>query len=304
LSNIEYLTDGGNSWIHTAVMNKRPCVIKTLKPECEDVSLAISELEDELAIHSKLNHPNLVLLFGAGSTSKGVRFMVLERLDGGSLSQKLGYDRRIRDRRRRFRKSYHMSFNQSIKCARSIAVAMSYLHEDAIPGGMCLHRDLKPDNIGFTLDGTVKVLDFGLATILQNASPSKSDTYHMSGETGSLRYMAPEVAQCRPYNHKADVYSFGIIFWEILSGKRPYEGLTKESYYHHVVGGGERPPISKKKIPQELAKLIEACWSVDMSARPIFSEIVSILDKIMKDDVKVGVKKKIVALIDRHSTWF
>lgn len=62
--------------------------------------------------------------------------------------------------------------------------------------------------IGFTLDGTVKLLDFGLARVVDDASPYSNDKYEMSGETGSLRYMSPEVADCRPYNHKADVYSF------------------------------------------------------------------------------------------------
>jgi serine/threonine protein kinase len=102
LSNVEYLTDGGNSWIHTAVFQGKPVVVKTLKPEYQDVALAINEIEGELSIHSRLNHPNIVALLGAGLTSKGVRFFVLERLDGGTLTQMLGYETRIRDRRRRF----------------------------------------------------------------------------------------------------------------------------------------------------------------------------------------------------------
>lgn len=71
---------------------------------------------------------------------------------------------------------------------------------------LCLHFYYLPP--GFTLDGTVKLIDFGLARIVENATVS-NDVYEMSGETGSLRYMAPEVAGCQPYNQKADVYSFG-----------------------------------------------------------------------------------------------
>jgi serine/threonine protein kinase len=66
-------------------------------------------------------------------------------------------------------------------------------------------------HLGFALDGTVKLFDFGLARIVENASVS-NEVYQMSGETGSLRYMAPEVADCHPYNQKADVYSFGKLF--------------------------------------------------------------------------------------------
>ena len=158
LKNVEYLTDGGNNWIHTAVMGGGPVVVKTLKPECQDLAVAINEIEGELEIHAQLDHPNIVGLVGAGTTSKGSRFVVLERLDGGTLSQHLGYDTRIRDRRRRFWKKKQFSYLEVLSCAKSVADAMAYCHAGAIPGSMVLHRDLKPDNIGFTLDGTVKLI--------------------------------------------------------------------------------------------------------------------------------------------------
>ena len=144
------------------------------------------------AVHARLNHPNIVNLIGAGLTSRGVRFIVLERLDGGTLTQMLGYDTRIRDRRRRFWRKKQFSYTDVLNCAKCIADAMAYCQEEAIPDCMVLHRDLKPDNIGFTLSGTVKLLDFGLAKIVEHASAQSNDTYAMSGETGSLRYMAPE----------------------------------------------------------------------------------------------------------------
>jgi serine/threonine protein kinase len=157
LSNVEYLTDGGNSWIHTAVFQGRPVVVKTLKPECQDVAVAINEIEGELSIHSRLNHPNIVSLLGAGLTSKGVRFFVLERLDGGTLTQMLGYETRIRDRRRRFWRRKMFSFLDVLRIARSIAEAMAYCHEAAIPGSIVLHRDLKPDNIGTSFSSAISL---------------------------------------------------------------------------------------------------------------------------------------------------
>ena len=120
-------------------------------------------------MHSQIDHPNIVNLVGAGWTSKKARFIVLERLDGGTLTQMLGYDTRIRDRRRRFWRKKQLPFLDVLRCARSLACAMQYCHEQAIPGSMVLHRDLKPDNIGFTLDGKVKLIDFGLCAKPQGA---------------------------------------------------------------------------------------------------------------------------------------
>lgn len=289
LRQVEYLTDGGNSWIHTAILDGRPVVVKTLKPECQDVALAINEIESELSVHARLNHPNIVNLIGAGLTSKGVRFVVLERLDGGTLTQMLGYDTRIRDRRRRFWRKKPFSYADVLNCARSIARAMAYCHEEAIPDCMVLHRDLKPDNIGFTLNGTVKVLDFGLARIVEHASVHSEESYEMSGETGSLRYMAPEVADSLPYNHKADVYSFGIILWELNAVKKPFEGLDRDQFYERVVHGGERPALNKK-WPEELTTLMTECWCENPNRRPSFSEIVRRIGSML-DGEKVGKPK-------------
>jgi Protein kinase domain len=148
LQNVEYLTDGGNSWIHSAVYQGKPVVIKTLKPEAQDLVVAMNEMECEMTLHGRLHHENIVPLIGAGTTSKGVRFLVLERLDGGTLAQMLGYDTRIRDRRRRFWRKKQFSYLDVLRIGRATAEAMKYLHESAIPGSMVLHRDLKPDNIG------------------------------------------------------------------------------------------------------------------------------------------------------------
>lgn len=319
LKNVEYLTDGGNSWIHTAVCNGRPVVVKTLKPECQDVALALNEIEAELEIHSKLDHPHIVGLHGAGLTSKGVRFVVLERLDGGTLAQVLGYEIRIRDRRRRFwrRRHHTFSYSESLTHARNLADALAYIQSEAFPGSMCLHRDLKPDNVGFTLDGRLKLIDFGLARLVANATPTTDDRYEMSGETGSLRYMAPEVADGRPYNHKADVYSFGVLFWEILSQKRPYDEMTRDNFHDKVVRGGARPAIPKR-WPPALSKLVTDCWDMDMNKRPTFRQVVSRLNELIdnageggKGRARAGgnaTKKKsrgpVSRLIDRHSTWF
>jgi serine/threonine protein kinase len=145
---------------------------------------------------------------------------------------------------------------------------------------------------------------------LENASVDSDDVYAMSGETGSLRYMSPEVASGEPYNYSADVYSFGIILWEMNAVKKPFEGLSRDFFYERVVHGGERPAMSRK-WPIELATLMAECWDADLHNRPRFRDIVTRLD-VMLEKEKGGHESpqrktflpKIGGMIDRHSTWF
>jgi len=138
--------------------------------------------------------------------------------------------------------------------------------------------------IGFATDGTLKVFDFGLSTIVPNSSPYSDEIYELSGQTGSLRYMAPEVANRKPYNHKVDVYSFGIILWELFACRKPFENMDAQQYYKKVVHGGERPAISRK-FPNDLVKMIRSCWDVDPQKRPAFQRIVSSLTEMLNNEV-------------------
>ena len=133
--------------------------------------------------------------------------------------------------------------------------------------------------MGFTSDGTLKVMDFGLASIIESVVTFSDDVYKMTGGTGSLRYMAPEVAKSRPYNHKADVYSFGIILWELLSFKKPFVGYGLDKFYDQVVNNGVRPNVDSK-WPKDLKDLISSCWDAEIGKRPNFQEIVAILEAI------------------------
>jgi len=162
------------------------------------------------------------------------------------------------------------------------------------------------------------VMDFGLSAIVPNSSPHSDEIYELSGETGSLRYMAPEVASRSPYNHKADVYSFGIMLWELVTFRKPFERMNREEYYEKVVYGGQRPEISKK-FPNDLAKLICDCWDVDPQERPTFQAVVLALAEMQGNEIaknrdrhrggnggggRVSKFVKRLSTPVRHSSWF
>lgn len=160
----------------------------------------------------------------------------------------------------------------SVALARNIAAGvargMLYLHDEK----NIMHRDLKADNILLTASMDVKICDFGLA----RAVPTHTSA--LTVETGSYRWMAPEVISHEPYNTKADVFSFGILLWEILSGgELPYAQLNPLQAAVAVVRQGVRPEIPRRS-DELLTDLMQRCWKTMPSARPRFREINALLE--------------------------
>lgn len=149
--------------------------------------------------------------------------------------------------------------------------------------------DLKPDNVGFTLDGVLKLFDFGLCTCVRKKT-FDSESYEMTGNTGSLRYMAPEVASRRPYNEKADVYSFGIMAWQMARDRVPFKGMNREDFMKIVVVGGERPALDKT-WPQGFSNLLTLCWHNDPNMRPSFGQVKYELNQLIEDAAGKSWKK-------------
>ncbi|KAL5853592.1 hypothetical protein ACOSQ3_008710 [Xanthoceras sorbifolium] len=168
-------------------------------------------------------------------------------------------------------------FRDRLARALEIAQAMQYLHEQKPK--VC-HRDLKPSNIFLDDANHVRVADFGHARFLTDEEKA------LTGETGTYVYMAPEVIRCEPYNEKCDVYSFGIILNELITGDHPYietkYGPTKIAV--EVGEGTLRPALPEDDNGQqkELIDLIRLLWDGDASARPPFSFVTSALRDLLK----------------------
>lgn len=147
------------------------------------------------------------------------------------------------------------------------ARGMTYLHSGTPP---VLHRDLKSANLLLDDSYAAKVCDFGLSRL-------KAQERSMTGNCGTVQWMAPEVLANQRYAEPADVYSFGIILWEMLTGECPYEGMSAIQCALAVLNGVHRPEIPPW-CPPALSALIRACWEQNPERRPSFAQIIMALD--------------------------
>lgn len=144
-----------------------------------------------------------------------------------------------------------------------------------------VYRDIKPENIGFDIRGDVKLFDFGLCKSLEPELKVRGG-YLLTGRTGSIPYMAPEVALSKPYDSKCDVFSFAILLWEILAIKAAFKTLTKKEYLNQVMMGTVRPPIHKSWPPLTRA-MMKAAWDPDPYDRPDMKNIATLIRTDLND---------------------
>jgi serine/threonine protein kinase len=136
----------------------------------------------------------------------------------------------------------------------------------------------KPDNIGFDKSGTLKIFDFGLAKELVEDRKTENGLYKMTGFTGGIRYMAPEVGLCKPYNNAVDVYSWSMVFWYILALEPPFGLYTNNMFLDRVFQKHYRP-ATFQRWPQGLRELLKISWSRKIKERPSFDDISKVLRK-------------------------
>ncbi|KAI4297813.1 hypothetical protein L6164_037678 [Bauhinia variegata] len=235
--------------------------IKVLKAERVDSDMQ-KEFSQEVYIMRKVRHKNVVQFIGACTKHPNL-CIVTEFMAGGSVYDYLHKQKGV------------FKFPSLLKVAIDVSKGMNYLHQNNI-----IHRDLKAANLLMDENWIVKVADFGVARV-------KAQSGVMTAETGTYRWMAPEVIEHKPYDHKADVFSFGVVLWELLTGKLPYEYLTPLQAAIGVVQRSLRPTIPKNTHPK-FAELLERCWQKDPALRPDFSEIIEILKQLAKDAGEEG----------------
>jgi hypothetical protein len=285
---LRYVADGSNSNVYVGEMKGfGTVVIKMIKEEYEYKSVPVHEFNVEYGLLARMDHPNVIKILGAGKLPR--RFVILEYMGGGTLLELLNKNDRNNVQAKGFTSQLasqlfrkpSFPYINLLSRAREIADGLKYLHLGVHPNASIIHRDIKPDNIGFSADGRLKLFDFGLCTCVKRREFS-TETYSMTGNTGSLRYMAPEVADNRPYSEKADVYSFAISVWQMSKDKVPFQGMSRDDFFEQVVYGGLRPKLDKA-WPVGFSNLLTACWADDHMERPDFAEIVYVLDELISD---------------------
>ncbi|XP_054872024.1 mitogen-activated protein kinase kinase kinase 7 isoform X1 [Amphiprion ocellaris] len=228
--------------------------IKTIESESERKAFIV-----ELRQLSRVNHPNIVKLYGSCNSPV---CLVMEYAEGGSLynvlhgAEPLPY----------YTASHAMSW--CLQCSQGVA----YLH--GMKPKALIHRDLKPPNLLLVAGGTVlKICDFGTACDIQT---------HMTNNKGSAAWMAPEVFEGNNYSEKCDVFSWGIILWEVITRRKPFDEIGGPAFrIMWAVHNGTRPPLIKN-LPKPIESLMTRCWSKDPSQRPSMEEIVKIMTHLMK----------------------
>ncbi|KAK5804998.1 Serine/threonine-protein kinase HT1 [Gossypium arboreum] len=235
-----------------------------------------ASFRQEVAVWHKLDHPNVTKFIGASMGTSNLKIpsknpsadnhnplpsraccVVVEYLPGGTLKQYL-----IRNRRKK------LAFKIVVQLALDLARGLSYLHSRKI-----VHRDVKTENM--LLDGhrNLKIADFGVARV------EAQNPRDMTGETGTLGYMAPEVLEGKPYNRICDVYSFGICLWEIYCCDMPYPDLSFADVSSAVVRQNLRPDIPRC-CPNSLANIMKKCWDANPEKRPAMDEVVRMLEAV------------------------
>lgn len=264
-SNLSIIGKGSFGEILKACWRGTHVAVKRILPSLSDDRLVIQDFRHEVNLLVKLRHPNIVQFLGA-VTEKKPLMLITEYLRGGDLHQYL-------------KDKGSLSPSTAITFALDIARGMAYLHNEP---NVIIHRDLKPRNVLLVNSNAdhLKVGDFGLSKLIR--VQNSHDVYKMTGETGSYRYMAPEVFKHRKYDKKVDVFSFGMILYEMLEGDPPmanYEPYEAAKY----VAEGQRPIFRSKGFTPELRDLTEKCWAADMNKRPTFLEILKKLEKIKEN---------------------
>lgn len=242
---IEPIGVGGMAVVYKAMCHRlnRYVAIKILRDEFARDEEFRKRFQTEAQAVAMLSHPNIVSVYDVSHT-EGVEYIVMELIDGITLMQYM-------------KRKGALGWKEALHFSVQISKALEHAHEKGI-----VHRDIKPQNVMILRDGTIKVADFGIAA-LESAQEKKSDQ-----TVGSVHYIAPEQARGEAPDPRSDIYSLGVVMYEMLTGTRPYDGDTAEQIARQHIAGNPVPPGDvNPDIPDELERITLKAMSADINAR-------------------------------------
>jgi serine/threonine protein kinase/membrane-associated phospholipid phosphatase len=261
---IERLGSGGMGEIYLAEDTRldRRVALKVLPPEAVANKEKLLRFQVEAKAVAAMNHPNIVTIHGV-EEDRGTHFIAMELVDGRTLRELIPRG--------------GMPMREFFRIAEQLTEAVAYAHDSGIT-----HRDLKPDNVMVTTSGHVKVLDFGLAklvdkpaqdtfdgaTLVDGVNLPASNLTEDGALLGTIPYMSPEHVNGRGVDHRSDLFALGIILYEMLTGERPFKGSTAAAVMSSILHKPPEPISSRRKdTPTHIELAIELCLEKDPAER-------------------------------------
>ncbi|MBI1874699.1 MAG: PD40 domain-containing protein [Acidobacteria bacterium] len=247
---------GGMGEVYRAHDSKlgREVAIKVLPEAFSNDAERLARFEREAHVLASVSHPNVAGIFGLEEAA-GTRYLVLELVPGDTLADRVAAGR--------------VELEEGLRICCQIAAALEATHEKGV-----IHRDLKPANIKVTPNGTVKVLDYGLAKIfpVDVAGPASSPTMSIGGTAdgvlmGTAAYMSPEQARGKSVDRRTDIWSFGCVLFEVLSARKAFDGSTVSDMIAAILGGDPDWTALPAATPPGIRRLLRRCLQRDLARR-------------------------------------
>ncbi len=290
-----HLGSGGMGEVYQATdtVLARTVAIKVLPEALARDAERIARFEREARLLATLNHPNIAAIYGFEKSERG-HFVVMELVGGETLAERISRGQ--------------LPTDESLQIARQICEALEQAHDKGV-----IHRDLKPANIKILPDNTVKVLDFGLAKLVEreasNPTVSDSPTLSMAATNagvilGTAAYMSPEQAKGRPVDRRSDIFAFGCVLYEMLCGRPAFDGEDVSEILAHVLTrepDWERLPAN---VPERLRELLRLCLQKNIKKRRRdCGDLIIDIDQISQQAPHMASAKPEPPAVRSHLPW-
>jgi serine/threonine protein kinase len=264
----------GEVWRATDTKLGREVALKVLPEEFVDDSQRLDRFEREARAVASLNHPHIVTIHSV-EEAEGVRFLTMELIEGRSLEKLIPEG--------------GLELGLFLDLATPLAEAISAAHDKSV-----IHRDLKPANVMVDADGRLKVLDFGLAKLQEFGDPSESTELPTEALTGigtvvgTMPYMSPEQIEGEIVDHRSDIFSLGVLLYEMATGGRPFQGKSSPALMSSILKDLPTPVVElRSDFPRHLGRMGGGGFAAGSRGEP--SEKLAKLDGIWRDPARRGI---------------